>query len=436
MKHLTRILAALSMLLLSAHALRAGETGICAFFLGLAVLAFSGQAFARPVLAVALACGAYIWTDGAVDMVHIRLLFNQPWLRLVLILAAVAGTCFYALLLVSGRHGAAAFPKRPEDAGTRAAAFILTASLLWIASVRAPMPLLLLDRYLPGWGGLEILGLSFYAAWIVGKMCHRSKSAAVRGRYWAFFSAVFFLQLILGLCGMDKMLMTGQLHLPVPALIVGGPLYRGGGYFMPILFGCALLLVGPGWCGHLCYIGAWDDRLSRLVGKTRNPLPHWARHGRLATLILTVAAALGLRFAGITTLAAVMLAAAFGLVGVGVMAIVSRKAGIMAHCTAYCPMGLVANALGKIAPWRIRIGEGCDRCGRCAGNCRYGALSPYDIEAGKPGLTCTLCGDCLGACKGSRIGYRFPGLDPGTARQAYLALAVSLHAVFLGVARI
>ncbi|HDJ22855.1 MAG TPA: 4Fe-4S binding protein [Candidatus Aminicenantes bacterium] len=64
-------------------------------------------------------------------------------------------------------------------------------------------------------------------------------------------------------------LMTGKLHLPVPALILAGPIYRGTLSFMLILFLVTIVLVGPAWCSHLCYVGAWDDiacrRKRRLV---------------------------------------------------------------------------------------------------------------------------------------------------------------------------
>ena len=73
------------------------------------------------------------------------------------------------------------------------------------------------------------------------------------------FSIIFFSQLILGVVGLEKLLMTGKLHLPVPALIAAGPLFRGTGFFMAILFTFSVLLVGPAWCSWLCYIGAWDN---------------------------------------------------------------------------------------------------------------------------------------------------------------------------------
>lgn len=193
---------------------------------------------------------------------------------------------------------------------------------------------------------------------------------------------------------------------PVPALIVAGPLYRVEGLFMPILF-------------------AASARVRRFT--------IWGRGG---TLVLAVVVALGLRAAGVTGYEAVCWAALFGLAGVGIMVILSRRAGIMVHCATFCPMGLVANVLGRINPLRLRLGPDCTRCGACAPRCLYGALLPGDIKRSKPGLCCTLCGDCLGACDHGRLGYRLPGLSPQAARRVFLVLAVSLHAVFLGVARI
>jgi hypothetical protein len=64
-----------------------------------------------------------------------------------------------------------------------------------------------------------------------------------------------------------------------------------------------------------------------------------------------------------------------------------------------------------------------------------GALKPTDIERGRTGFNCTLCGDCLASCRQASIAYRFPGLSAETARRLFLVLVVSLHAVFLGVAR-
>ncbi len=133
---------------------------------------------------------------------------------------------------------------------------------------------------------------------------------------------------------------------------------------------------------------------------------------------------------------AVWLAAGFGLGGVAVMATATRRTGTMAHCTTWCPLGAVATLLGRLHPFRVRMDASCTACGVCSLACRYDALRPADIEARRPGVSCTLCGDCVGACPHGSMGYRFPGLTPNAARTLFLVLAVTLHAVFLGVARI
>jgi polyferredoxin len=205
---------------------------------------------------------------------------------------------------------------------------------------------------------------------------------------------------------------------------------------MPILLGVSLLLVGPAWCSYLCYIGAWDDRLARLAKGRPAPLPAWAPRLRAGLLAATVLAPLALRLLSVPWTWALGLAALFGIVGVLVMALFSRKSGTMVHCTAYCPIGLVNNLIGKCLPWRVRMGSGCTRCGLCSKACRYSALTPTDMEKGRPGLTCSLCGDCLPRCPHGHLGYSFPGLDGQNSRRVFVVLVAGLHAVFLAVARI
>jgi ferredoxin len=435
--------AALSFLLLAAHGLRAGETGLCAGCLLMAGLVFTRRAFVRLAAVFALCCAALFWAHTALELSAMRRAFGEPWLRLTLILCGVAAGNLAAAWLLT-RPAAVRRAFRGADTGPlQASVFLLTAGLLFLVRAKTPLPVLLADRFLPGSGPLEILALALYAALVAGAMADPDRARRLRPRIWGLFSLVFFAQLALGLAGLPDFLMTGRLHLPVPALIVGGPLYRGEGFFMPILYLSTLLLAGPAWCSHLCYIGAWDDAASRLCGASPGPLPRRAWAFRLLTLGLTVALALGLRFLGVPGPAAALAAAAFGLLGVFVMLAASRRRGMMVHCTAYCPIGLIGALLGRISPWRLRMDSGCDRfsrCGRCTAVCRYGALGERDVTLGRPGLSCTLCGDCVGVCPrknpATHMGYRLPRLSPHTSRRVFLAVVISLHAVFLGVARI
>jgi polyferredoxin len=336
----------------------------------------------------------------------------------------------------AGQFGLVArYSKATETARASAAAFTVTAAMLSIVQIKVPFSALLPERLFPGTGWVLVFVLSLYAAWLTEKMLDPQKQARWRGRIWSLFSIVFFAQLLLGLAGLEQFLMTGELHFPIPALILAGPAFRGDGLFMPILFGATLLLVGPAWCSHLCYIGAWDNACAAKTKKP-NALPAWAKWARIGIASAVIISALLLRLAGASVLLAGSLALAFGLAGVAVMLLFSRRAGTMVHCTVFCPIGLIANIAGKLSPFRIRIGNSCTKCGSCSKACRYNALSEADIERKRPALTCSLCGDCVGSCKDGQINYRFLWLRPQTARVLFIVLAVSLHASFLGLARI
>jgi polyferredoxin len=309
----------------------------------------------------------------------------------------------------------------------------LTGSLLAAVQLKTDPPLLLLERFLPGAGWAEVVLLSLYAGWIASRMADPNRSPRWRRRIWALFSVVFFAQLGLGLLGFERLLQTGKLHLPIPALVAAGPVYRGGGFYMLAIYGATLLVVGRAWCSHLCYIGAWDHAASRRKDKPKS-LPPWRGGLRLALLIFVLASALAMNLAGLSPATAAVLAGAFGLVGLGLMIFVSSRVGQMVHCTAFCPLGALTSALGWIHPFRIGIDSECTECGRCRGACRYDALGVDDLKRRRPALSCTLCGDCVSECREGFLAYRFPFLGPAAARSLFLVLAVTLHALFLAVA--
>ncbi len=433
---LSPVLSVLCLLLTATHALRSGDTGIMLAVLAVVPLVFLRNAWGGKVLSILLGVSALFWLDVGLGLVEMRTALGQPWVRLAVIMGGVFGVSVAGAVVCARGPGQGWFHRRREDSGYRAAVFLLVLGLCLIARSRVPFPIFLADRFLPGFGALEAVLLAYYASWVTSKMMDPAEMKRTRPLIWALFSFVFFTQLLLGLAGVENMLMTGQLHLPVPALIAGGPVYRGGGFFMPVLFTISVLLTGPAWCSWLCYIGAWDDRLSRMSGRRHVELPGKLVWLRLVLLILVVAAAYVMRESGVPVFWAASAAAVFGLAGVAVMLILSRKRGVMVHCSAYCPMGIVSNLMGKLSPWRMRIGQGCTMCGACSRACRYGALSKADLERGRPGISCTLCGDCISPCRHGCMGYSLPLLSAEGARKVFIVMVVALHALFLGVARI
>ncbi len=418
------LMAVVAALLAAAHFSRAGQWALSVLSLAAPLLLALPGRWPVRLLQARLLGAAAEWVRTAARLTAGRVAAGESWLRLAAILVTVAAVTVIAAWLQSRTL------RLP-----RAAAFAIAAVVMGAAHSVVRSPIILAERFIAGAGWLEVAALALYAAWLARRLAAGDRWAERRRWLWGLFSAVFFLQLALGLAGLADFLMSGKLHLPVPALIAAGPVWRGGGFFMPILFLAAVVLVGPAWCSFLCYIGAWD---AALAARRPRPLelPAWMRWGRWITLPGVVLAALGLRLAGAPPLAATAAAAAFGLVGVGIMLTMSRRYGTMAHCTAWCPMGLAATLLARLHPLRIRIGKECTECGRCRTACRYGALAADDIRRRRPGPNCTLCGDCVESCHGGWIGYRFPGLSPRAARLVFIALAAALHTAFLGLARI
>jgi len=431
----------LSAALAGAHFWRAGDHGLKWVAWCTPLLLLCARPWSARLVQLLLVAAAAVWVETTVGLVEQRLLRGTPWVRMAAILGGVSLFTVLSAAVFQLPSLRRRFFTDARSSWPNLAAFALTAGLAGFVHWKVEPPMLLLERLAPGLGWLEVGALAAYAAWAVDGLLDPLRSARFRVRIWALFSIVFFGQALLGLLGADTLLMTGRLHVPVPAVIVAGPLFRGEGLFMPILLGATLLLVGPAWCSHLCYVGAWDALAAGRRGRAVKPSRlaatlGFARWLPWLNLLLTVAAALLLRALGVPGIWAAGLALAFGIAGVAVMLGWSRRTGGMAHCIGYCPIGVVATVLGRISPFRLRITSSCTDCGACARACRYAALDPESVRRRRPARTCTLCGDCLSTCPSHALEYRLPGVGPGAARTVFVILVVSLHAAFLGLARI
>lgn len=312
--------------------------------------------------------------------------------------------------------------------------FITTAFILCMVQCKVSRPILMAERFVDGAGWLQVFMMAVYAAWITLKMQDPVQSARWRRITWTIFSVVFFAQLALGLAGFERFLMTGKLHLPIPVMILSGPIFRGTIGFMPILFLSTLLVSGPAWCSQLCYFGAVDN-LSADRKTDLKPIPNKFRFKQL--LILTVITiTILLRIFGVQNLTTTLLAAGFGVVGLAIILLFSRRQGKMVHCILWCPIGTLVNYMKLVSPFRMYIDDSCTDCMACTRYCKYDALNKSDILKRKPGLTCTYCGDCLISCKTASIRYKFLSLSHEQARNTWIVLTISLHAIFLALGRI
>jgi ferredoxin len=313
--------------------------------------------------------------------------------------------------------------------------FFLVFTTLAFVQIKVKPPMLLAERFLNGAGWIEILLISFYGGLVAYNMHDAAKSATWRKYTWLAFTIIFFTQLFLGLLGIEKCLMTGKLHWPVPALILLGPMYRGNITFMTILFLSTVILVGPAWCSHLCYFGSIDNLMasSKAPKKFSIKTMYQLKYTILFAFILFT---LIFRFFIHDKLTASLLGGFIGVVGILLMLFVSRKKRFAFHCTAFCPIATIVMWLKYLNPFRLKIKTQCDACMRCSAACNYKALNLENIKQHKPGQTCTLCGDCLSSCPHGYIYYSFFDLRPNLSRNLFLILTISLHAIFLALAKV
>ena len=444
-----------------AHFWRSGQPGLAAACLMLALLAWSRAAWVRLLLLLVLPLLAARWIWSAGQFVQMRMLMGEPWHRLAAILLTVALLTALATWPLLREAAQQRYHQGEATARTQLAALFLCIALLLPVWIMKP-ELLVLERFFPQWGSLQLalagVWAAFAAGWLSGK-----KSPQARMRLWRLFSIVFFAQLVLGLLLESRFLLSGQLHLPVPGLIAAAPVYRGGGWFMLGLFSFSTLLAGAAWCSHLCYFGAWDATAAKACaggphGLTRIPqpaaadhsaaglpavqvtprrAPTWLPHLRLIMLGLTLSIPLLLRFAGAPVEAALSCGLLLGLLALPASLLVSRKAGYAAYCRGLCPLGLLAKWLGRIAPWRVRRTGSCRRCMACVRVCRQDAMGdPASTSA--PNADCNLCRDCVSVCPQRALSVTFYGL-PGSqawAGPTFVAVLAALHAAFLAMARI
>lgn len=124
-----------------------------------------------------------------------------------------------AVLPLLSERARARYARRESSAGAQLAALGLTTGILAAAWALAP-GLFVLERFAPGWGLAQVFLPGLWAAWVAGRLSDRHTAVAARLWTWRLFSLVFFGQLLLGLTLDGRFLLSGNLHLPVPGVIV------------------------------------------------------------------------------------------------------------------------------------------------------------------------------------------------------------------------
>jgi ferredoxin-type protein NapH len=326
----------------------------------------------------------------------------------------------------------------PPKIGESVIVFIIILFLLLIVETKTPAMMLLGGRFF-GWYGsvFQSIILATYGALLYRRLIYFRTFISAKTFAWTLFSVVFFSQLILGIFVNDTFLMTGTLHLPVPMLIIAGPVYRYEIGFMLILFISTILLVGPGWCSYLCYFGVIDYRASQPSKLSKHLFPKQLPFLKIIAFILIIAGAITLRFVGISNTITIWIVICYAIIGLIIIWAYSVQKKKMYHCSMYCPVHSSAIILKHLNPFRMRIDtQKCTKCMKCVHVCKYFAMFPIDVERGKPNIMCTYCGDCITVCDDNAIMFSLAGISSYYIRNVYFIIITIVHAVFLGLARI
>ncbi len=429
------LLSLFCFLLTGAHFLRAGNMTAVILCMGLAS-SFSPKDWLQKSRSLLLMACLTVWAVEAFQLIGMRWEMGRPWARLAAIMAGIVALHAWAVCLSLGRT-----PPLPTGKRARSLVFTLSLLILLVIDSSSPFPLLPGRRLVswPGADGLLILALAWWGGFCAEGLSTPGVSGKRRLWMWGLFSSVFFLQFALGLTLLPSLLMTGKLHIPVPFMMISGPLYRGGGLFMIALFGVSVLLVGAAWCSHLCYFGSWDGIAAARSGKKLRPAAERPRKDwRWLALLLAVAAPLLLASLGVPAPLAAGAALA-ALMAAPLLWRRSSRLGIRTYCGYVCPMGLMAKLAGRLSPWRVNIQEDkCTGCQKCAAVCRDQAIHQQDGKC-RVNARCTLCRDCLPQCAHGALDLRLslPGLQKSPKADILFITLISLvHVIFLATARI
>ena len=425
-----RTLIFFTLFLASLHFLRIGNYGYFGIYLICGALLFTDFPI-KYILSTSLLIGSFfLWLKITHELVYFRILSHLPYLRLILIMGIVTLFNMFVILYIFSHYES--LKQDIQDNFLSIFVFIAIFSILMFIRAKLSIKPLILDRFGLYLGNLEAFLLAVYGAYLGNKLKDPKSHKALRKKIWLLFSLVFFAQLFLGIFVNNQFLMTGKLHFPIPALIIGGPIYRGHGFFMICLFLSTIILVGPAWCSHLCYVGGLDAYTSSLRKTSKIRL---IRHISFINLFLTFLLAIIFKLLKFPQDTLILVVSSFGIISLIFIFILSPFLGKMTHCISWCPIGIVSCTLGKVNPFRIRVDEKkCTSCGICEIKCPYQAIS-IDKTA-KINFFCTLCGDCIAICPHNAISITYLKKKKNIARPIFLFLIIVIHTIFLGLARI
>ncbi|MDR3255067.1 MAG: 4Fe-4S binding protein [Synergistaceae bacterium] len=199
------------------------------------------------------------------------------------------------------------------------------------------------------------------------------------------------------------------------------------------------IVVGRVYCSILCPMGTLQELFWRIALRFQPRRSYYVRPSaaRYAVPLLT---GVGLVFA---VPALMMFADPISNFGRGMGAIYSLlwnertsafTVAIAAPCAAillvsavagrrfcdWCPVGMTLGVLSSVAPFGMRIRDGCVSCGLCERKCPMGCADAGGKRIEKE--RCVLCFSCAAACQGGFISWGYAGVSAASAGSRRLFL--------------
>lgn len=310
--------------------------------------------------------------------------------------------------------------------------------ILLLARDMVPFEILLFDRLFPYGGYLQIISSSFLSLYLFNNLMRDENYISFRRKMWISFSILFFLQFFAGVFISNKFLLTGELHFPIPFMILCGGLWRGELNFMIILFLCTILISGSAWCSHLCYFGGIDLFCSSKSSRSKPiKMPRKRQWSiKLSILFTVLSGSIILKQINTPILIVFLIIFSIFAIELFVIAVLSRNKAKMIHCAFLCPIGTIASILKIVNPRTVVINDKCTSCMSCTMYCKYSAIKPGEVKLKKIDTSCTLCGDCCSICKNRAVDYKIFNLDAQTSKRLNMAIIAILYTVFVLVAMV
>ncbi|MBF0546264.1 MAG: 4Fe-4S binding protein [Candidatus Riflebacteria bacterium] len=211
---------------------------------------------------------------------------------------------------------------------------------------------------------------------------------------------------------------------------------------MIILWLCATLAMGRGWCGWVCFYGGWDELFSSLAKSPKIPsIPEKWRYlpyAVLTTVVLVSAATLSptycewlcpfktvTEFVAVVSWVGVLKTAIFLSLFFGLVIIFPLLTKKRTQCSFLCPFGVVQSASNSLNVTSIRIDtDVCVKCGLCKKVCPLFAINEESLAEGKTLINCAKCGACVDACPKNAIRYYIAGTGKGSNPEVSRILAI------------